>query len=483
MMRLPGLPVVASAPASKQVLATGAARNRWLFGSLLFLLVWAPLPFGSNRPWAAALLFLLTALVLGAYLLSCACAGNRLPRGYLARLRWPLLLLLLVQGWVLLQSVPLPRAWVELLSPRAADLQGPAAWIPLTLDVAQTRFQLMLGLAYTSIFALVPLLVTTRQRCMQLLWTLALSGAFQATYGALMTMSGLEYGFFVEKYSGQGVATGTFVNRNHLAGYLVLTLAAGIGLLISRLGQDAAHGMRDRIRTLLKLLLSTKFLLRLLLALMVIGLVLTRSRMGNLAFFVGLTVAGTLVLAVSGRRLPGRMALLLASLLLVDLLIVGRWFGAEEIVDRIAQTTTGTESRDEVAVLSLGIVRDFPLTGAGAGTYYTVFPHYSAGELQGDYFTHAHNDYVELAGDLGLPATGLLALFLLLTLSRAIVLLKQSDSRLQSGLAFSVLMAGSWVFLHSSADFNLYIPANPFTLQSLLALAWLHLDENGKNSR
>lgn len=482
-MHSPGPPVAASVPASKHVAAASSSVNRWLFWGLLLLLAWAPLPFGSNRPWAAALLALLTSVLLIASLLSCCIGSGRLPRGYWQRLRWPLLFLLLVQAWVLLQSLPLPRTWVELLSPRAAVLHGPGAWIPLTLDVAQTRFQLMLGLAYTSVFALVLLLVTSRHRCTQLLWTLALSGAFQATYGALMTLSGIEYGFFVEKYTGQGLATGTFVNRNHLAGYLVLTLAAGIGLLISRLGQEAPHSLRDRLRNLLRLLLGTKFLLRLLLALMVIGLVLTRSRMGNLSFFVALTVAGAIVLFVSGRRLSGRMAVLLASLLLVDLLIVGRWFGAEEIAERIAQTTASTERRDEVAVLSFGIVQDFAITGSGAGTYYTVFPHYSAGELQGDYFTHAHNDYVELAGDLGLPATALLAALLLATMVRAAGLVKQGDSRLKVGVGFTVLMASGWVLLHSTADFNLYIPANPFTLLAVFALAWLQLDENGNNSR
>lgn len=464
-----------------------ASRDRWLFGGLLFLLAWAPLPFGSNRPWAGALLALLTLALLGATLVSCSLGTSRLQPGLLARVRWPLLLLLLVQAWVLVQSLPLPPGWIRVLSPQAALLHGNAldagAWRPLTLDVAQTRFHLLLGLAYTGVFVLVTLLVRTRERCSQVLWTLTLSGAFQATYGSLMALSGLDYGFFVEKYSGQGVATGTFVNRNHLAGYLVLTLAAGIGLLVSRLEQQAPRSWRDHVRSLLKLLLGTKFLLRLLLALMVIGLVLTRSRMGNLSFFVAMTLAGALVLFLQRRRLSGRLVLLLASLLLVDLVIVGRWFGAEQIAQRIAETTASSEDRDEVAMLSLGIVQDFPLTGSGAGTYYTVFPHYSGAELQGDYFTHAHNDYVELAGDLGLPWAGLLALFLLTALLRAARLASREGSRLANGIGFAVLMAGGWVLLHSAADFNLYIPANPFTLLALLALAWLDLPENGKNSR
>ena len=81
-----------------------------------------------------------------------------------------------------------------------------------------------------------------------LLSVLVFSGTFQAVYGALMVLSGLELGFFVEKYAGLGVATGTFVNRNHLAGYLVMCLAAGTGLLMSQLATDVATSLRDRLR-------------------------------------------------------------------------------------------------------------------------------------------------------------------------------------------------------------------------------------------
>ena len=78
-----------------------------------------------------------------------------------------------------------------------------------------------------------------------LLQVLVFSGTFQAAYGAFMVLSGLELGFFVEKYVGQGVATGTFVNRNHFAGYLVMCLSAGIGLLLSQLSRDARNPGRS----------------------------------------------------------------------------------------------------------------------------------------------------------------------------------------------------------------------------------------------
>lgn len=439
------------------------------------------MPFGSSRPWGASLLFLGVAALLAAWLLLFMTGHLRVASHRWLQLRWPLAMLGLVQLWVFLQTVPLPANWVMALSPRAAALHLPAERIPLSLDAELTRFHLLQGLTYTLGFLLAGLLLNHRDRIEKLLWTLVLSGSFQAVYGSLMVLTGVEYGFFVEKYVGQGLATGTFINRNHFAGYLVMSLAAGIGLLVSRLGGDRLTSTRARLRAGIALVFSPKFLLRLLLAVMVIGLVLSRSRMGNLSFFVALSIAGGVLLVASGRAVSGRVGILLASLLLVDLFIVGRWFGADEVAERLLETSTATESRDEVDTFSLGILRDYPLTGAGGGTFYTVFPHYSQVVLQGDYYVHAHNDYLELAGDLGIPAFLLLAGFVFGTLRQAFLLQYQGDSKLRRGMGFTVLMVIGWLVIHSAADFNLYIPANAFTCMVLLALAWCDRgDKKGK---
>ncbi|NRA18519.1 MAG: hypothetical protein HRU04_23780 [Oceanospirillaceae bacterium] len=59
------------------------------------------------------------------------------------------------------------------------------------------------------------------------------SELFQAVYGSLMTMLGIEYTFFLKKESYIGVATGTYINRHHLAGYLVICLSLGLCIMIA----------------------------------------------------------------------------------------------------------------------------------------------------------------------------------------------------------------------------------------------------------
>lgn len=442
-----------------------------LFAAYLVVLVWAPLPFASNRIWGGALLALLVSLILVAWLLLYLTGKARLEPGVWRWGRLPLFLLLLVQLWVLVQLLYLPRPLVELLSPRAYDWHVEEGWLSLSLDRAYTHYYLLRGCTFTAGFFLTLAMVNSEWRLRVLLQVLVFSGTCQAVFGAMMVLSGLEFGFFVEKYTGLGVATGTFVNRNHLAGYLVMCLAAGIGLLLSQLTTGSAAGWRERLRGWLQLLLSSRIRLRIYLAVMVVALVLTRSRMGNIAFFGALTLAGGLAL-LSGRRFSWRVVALLASLLLVDMLILGQWFGFAQLAERLEQTAPGQEARLWSGAYAIDYLRDFLLTGSGGGSFYGIFPNYQAAELEG-FHQHAHNDYLEFAVELGLPATAVLAVAVGLALWSAWLAQRWRRSPLYRGGGFAVTMTVLWAAFHSTTDFNLQIPANALTFVTILALAFV----------
>lgn len=440
-----------------------------LFTCYLVILVWAPLPFASNRGWGAGLMVTLVGIVLTLWLVLFAAGKVRLPEHIWRQGRVPLALLALVQLWVLMQCVPLPRPIVAALSPQAYSWHIQEGWLPLSLDVAATRGYLLLGITLTAAFFLTTALVNTQRRLRLLLQILVFSGTFQAAYGSFMVLSGLEYGFFVEKYAGQGVATGTFVNRNHLAGYLVMCLSAGIGLLLSQLSLQSSEGWKHRLERWLRMLLSSKMRLRIYLAVMVVALVLTRSRMGNVAFFTSLAFAGACYVYASG-RFSSRILAFLGSLVLVDVLILGRWFGFDKLVDRLEQTNPETEGRVWSNAYTLDYLEKFPLTGSGGGSYYGIFPNFQPPDLSG-FYDHAHNDYLEFAVELGIPATCLLLSFALLLAVRAFRVMSERRTPLLRGAAFAVLMTAAWGAIHSLADFNLQIPANALTFVTIMALA------------
>ncbi|GAA0789234.1 O-antigen ligase family protein [Marinobacterium sediminicola] len=424
--------------------------NSLIFGTLA-LLVWLPLPMGSNRVWAGALFCLVAAaLTIGWGLLQLQKheSHNRALKPAL-----PLLgLLLLTQLWVLLQ-------WL----------------LGLTTDVGRTLYYLMLGLGYSCLFILVVGLFHTRRRLTLLVSVLVISATLQAFYGTFMTLSGIEWLLFEPKVHNRGVVTGTFVNRNHLAGYMVMALGCGIGLLMA-----LRDGSPLRWRSLLDMLMGPKARLRLALVIMVIALVMTRSRMGNTAFFAALLIIGGLfILLNKEHRL--RNGLILASLIVIDVLVISQFFGLEQLKDRLVTTQIEDRIEDGVVVQQKNVVRtdvfayalqqleDRPLTGFGAGAFESSFQQYPGPELRGHY-DHTHNDYLQFLIEYGLIGTLPLAAFVLLALNHALRALWHRQSWYRSGLGFGVSMALLGLLIHSFADFNLQIPANAATFVVICAI-------------
>ncbi|WP_200856570.1 hypothetical protein, partial [Klebsiella pneumoniae] len=107
-------------------------------------------------------------------------------------------------------------------------------------------------------------------------------------------------------------ASGSFVYHNHLANFLMLNLCLGFGLLIAELNHQTTQGWRNTLKKLLAILLSDKAFIRLGLVIMVIALVLTRSRMGNIAFFVALSI-GSLLILLFYKSKPKSLYLLIVS--------------------------------------------------------------------------------------------------------------------------------------------------------------------------
>jgi O-antigen ligase len=337
----------------------------------------------------------------------------------------------------------------------------------------------MQGLAFTFFFLLVLQLVDSRDRLRWLCYAVVFSGVFQAVYGGIMTLSGLEYGFFYKKGAYDGLATGTFIARPHLAGYLVLALALGIGLLLADLDQQPSKTWKEFWRRSVETLLGRRLRLRLFLAIMVIGLVLTRSRMGNAAFFTALLSMGFVALYLQG-RLNRAAIVLFASLLVIDLMILGNWFGFDKVVDRIGGTRIHTEQRADVAQYTRAMFADNWLTGVGAGSFKSHFPRYKGPEVTG-YWDHAHNDYLEFAAEYGIVGALPLVLFVVASAWAAVEAQRRRRSRLYKSMGFAASMAVVWLLMSSMVDFNMHVPANALTFLLIMALAWvaLYLEEPG----
>lgn len=470
--------------------------GRWQLWLLFALIIYTPLPLASNRPWALALLGLLTACLFlwvmwtadrPSVLQTWRCAGV------------PLLLLLLWTGLVGMQLLPLPASW----STGTQEIYGQRLNLdlfPISIDPYSTRLYFAKATILLAIFWLIVSLVNTRRRVISLAKVVVLSGMLQAIIGVLLMTTGASYQlFFVNLEAAR--AHGTFVSPNQYAGYLEMTLAMGVGLMIAKLNGQSAVNWRQRMHGWLAVLLSEKAMLRLALIIMVVGLVASRSRGGNSAFFASLLITGVLAVILMKRTAGKRAAassltmmkttmMFIVSLVVLDVVIIGGMVGVEKVVQRIENTNlqaqvaeTGSvlrnvqkeqsfEERGEAALPALNIVRDFPFFGTGGGTFHLAFPHYRPAEVQG-YFDHTHNDYVEIASETGLTGLLLLALAVLHSLWQSLKLFANGDEQLARGMAFASMMGVVSLLMHGAVDFNFQNPANAMLFLIILSLPYL----------
>ena len=385
-------------------------------------------------------------------------------------------------------------------------LVGLASWLVLTIcsalppfgsaDLAASLRALLKCTLYLQIIGLTLVLLTTHTRVKTVLRLLFFTAVAHAALASVYKLWGKTFitRFFI---FGTPSGLGSYVNENHFAGYLELHLAMGAGLLIMGLKfhtqQDA--GWRRLLRDWVALLLDNKTQVRLAMVLLVIALVLTGSRMGNVAFFAALLITGTLAYLIMTNRPPALRPLVI-SLVVIDLLVVGSWFGSDKIAARLSVTrlelsTTANNTQPSAAIVAPEEVREIdserpglvrvgwqlfqqaPWLGHGAGSFRTVFPSARSADLSSKFYDHAHNDFIQLLVEYGLIGAIIAAAILFICLRAAMRALRHRSDKVALGSAFCAIFGMTSLLLHGIADFNFQIPANAALFSFLLGLAWL----------
>ncbi len=465
---------------------TPSSEPAW-FWSFLVLLGLAPLGLGGNRPLAWSLLSLGLVILLLWWLWlalkdSRSLASIRRPIlvSGPGSLWLPLLLVLLVLTWGLIQAlipVVLP-GWQDWASPlwqiAAETLDSPLHRSPLakiSINPQATLTAMLLFAVYIATFILALQIGCSRHRAGQFFAFMAVVGLVYSAYGLLMHLGGYDLVLGWKRWAYQDSVTSTFVNRNHFASWVGLTLLCSVAVFANGLPQIYRPRSLSQLGELVSVLLERRGYLLLSLLLCGAALVLTQSRAGNFSTLLALLVLLGLLRKAGGRRHSGNGGIdgYLGLALMLGMAAVVVAVGGDTIA-RIGEASL-SDGRGDAFKITLQGISQTPLQGHGMGAFADVFSQYRDVSLPGvKRWNHAHNSYLEGVLGLGIPATlaVCVAVFWVAIQCGMGVFRRHRDIAFPAiGLAATVLIG-----LHALMDFSLHTPAVGMTYCAILGVAY-----------
>lgn len=313
---------------------------------------------------------------------------------------WLRIAVVLGLAWIFLQLVPLPpELWAQLPGreqiAKDYDLLGTARpWRPISLDPEATIDSLMSLLPFAAMLALTVRIIP--QQPLYLVVTIVAVTVVSVFIGLTQRLFGEAFYFYPVHNT---FATGPFANSNHMAALLLVAIPF-VAALTSR-WIASATSRSDRIGALV--------------AGGAIGSVLLLGIVTNGSFAILLlgppVLAASSLLAIPrGKIRTGRLFVLLSVIVTASVAVL--------IYTAIASANAGEDdtisARKDIWTQSLGPLKEhFPI-GSGLGTFEPI---YSAtedvGRVDSTYINHAHNDYLQIAIELGVPGILLILAFLI----------------------------------------------------------------------
>ena len=422
------------------------------------MLAFAPLIRGGNRPVPLMLLEAAALLMLAA--LAWSPAVGEVRRRLPPTLSWGIGILVAAP---LVQLIPLPMSWWSILPghepyARALELAGDSSpgLRAATLHAITTEYAWLALLPCVAIFLAVQ--AFDRAQIRRLVAIFIAVAVCEALLGIVQAGAKTESIVHLANPYGVGAATGTYVNKNHFAALMAMALPMLLArwalevLPVIRRGEKLREHPRNAdLRLAVRILFSAGVVI------VVLALLLTRSRAGIACGLVALAMASAMLVWNAGSVQAKVLLIVLAA----SALLLGSYVGLTSVLERFGpdEVSLAYASRVQLAGATLRAALDFLPLGSGLGTFADVFHRYQPDRITG-FIDHAHNDYAEAFLELGVAAVAAILLLALAYVARWRDLLRARRSRSLGFLQISAGLGVLALMLHGIFDFNFHIPAN-----------------------
>jgi O-antigen ligase len=379
----------------------------------------------------------------------------------------------LLTALVLLQLCPLPAGFLSRFAGRASYTG--ARFSALSFAPYDSRNGLLILLTCFVAFFFAYIVSQDRSRKQRLIFALVALGVAEAFYGLAQYLMNVQRIFWFTKKYDLEEATGTYINRNHFAGFLEMVLPFAVCLamyegekLLARRKHRSGHAKKLTSKLTSDVKTQAVILWLAVAVVLMAAIVFSRSRMGLLATSASLLVVFGLKM-LQRKALP---AVLGVAFVALSLCLAG-WIGLRPALSRfesLGQEFSGDQSRLSMWPGTLKLIAQHPIVGTGLGTFPVVYT-----EVQTTFLTqfvnHAHNDYLEITSDLGIPAALLLFASIFFVLWHAVRAFLHGEGKYGPAVSLACVGSIAAILLHSSTDFNLHIPANALLFAVILGLA------------
>jgi O-antigen ligase len=385
-------------------------------------------------------------------------------------------------------------SWLRLLSPaRASFLQTANQLADTNIHYAPLGYNnnsviltasLLIAL-YLYALSLAILLKADRSFLQKLLFICIGVGILEAVYGLLQaTNSHLGVLWLNDIRQFKGMARGTIIYKNQYAALLnmIWPLAVGAALLrfkavpqkqSTSLKKNNPKRRRTKKRSPTDHIANRRlrgFLLLFFASIIMLAVLFSQSRGGIISMILILSML-LATLPVSPKN-----KLLLSGFFVLFTIPYGSIIGFTSVLERFMLIQQGGQTRVNIWLSSLPMLRDHLLVGTGIGSYILLSSVYLKQFPENITFDRAHNDYLEFAIELGLP----LALFFFCTLSVFLFLqikkiwsyTKKKLYKLPSPTVISLVSIAAIIgfIIHGTVDFGWRLPANLLYFTTLFVL-------------
>jgi O-antigen ligase len=444
---------------------------------ILALIILSPLPIASVEEWSVYAIQMIVAFMMTAYFfLSVKPKENPI---FSRLFKWPKIFFIALFAWIGFQLIPLPRWLVEVISPASlhyydqfASGSGNLAFVPISLAPFQTFREGLELLTYFLLGFLIIKTVVSRLQMRRIFMVLVGMGFFEAFYGIFELYRQNPRLLFYKKTINLDMVTGTFVNQNHLAGYLCMIIPLVIGIMVARIDTYSLPDMnwRQKLVHFAERGLSANLIMFIFLLVMSVAVLLSRSRMGLFLVVFAILVFLELTILFVGTLRRSRSAIKrFLQVVFLIIAVVFMYVGVDATLERFSLEKISGETRTQYWGNTLDIFKDFPLFGCGLGTFVSVYPAYEEGEIHGP-LIHAHNDYLEYAAELGLVGFFFLLGGMIILFVKTFHVWKQRRNPEVKGLGLGGIVSIFVIAVFSITDFNLHIPANMILFTIVLSL-------------